>query len=128
MIKKCKVCGKEFTPAARHERVQQICSDECRTKNWCNLAKEPENLKKMRDRQRQKSFTICRICGKQIIRNYDLDRNASTSRLHDECVFEDCRKTILAGKTISHAQQLRLYARGYTIKEFKAEMNEETHE
>ena len=41
--------------------------------------------------------------------------------MHNECVYEDCRKTLEEGKTLSHVQLLRLQARGYTIPEFKEE-------
>jgi hypothetical protein len=38
--------------------------------------------------------------------------------MHDECVYSDCMKVLKEGKKLSNTQIQRLYARGYTLKEF----------
>ena len=42
----------------------------------------------------------------------------STATMHDNCVYSDCMKVLKEGKKLSNTQIQRLYARGYTLKEF----------
>lgn len=86
-----------------------------------------EGRKKCRDRCRAKAITLCALCGKPIKRNYSTGHR-ECSRMHDECVFKDCKNAILSGEKLTRAQSERLYRRGYTVKEFKAEISEEIRE
>lgn len=110
----CTVCGKEYTP----RRYDQLtCSAECRT-----VHNYETKHKRDKDYYTYKPTSKCKICGKTVINSFALNPNRRTSAtMHDECVFEDCRKTLEAGETLNHVQLLRLQARGYTIPEFKEE-------
>lgn len=127
MIKRCIVCGKSFTPVANHSSVQILCSEECRKIRQKERHDTEEFRKKCRDRCRAKAITLCTLCGKPIERNYS-SGHKENCRMHDKCVFEDCKNAILSGEKLTRAQSERLYRRGYTVKEFKVEISEETQE
>lgn len=120
-VVKCKICGKEFQ-TNHHSKI--TCSQECSKKNheeWYKML-SPEGKQKLKERYKKnyQSTSVCRICGKIIEQDMAADRRTQ-KRYHDECVIKDCLSTIYAGKRISQSQQLRLYSRGYTIKELKEE-------
>lgn len=126
ITKKCIICGKEFVPYYGAVKRQKLCQDpECLRIHKDNYARihyqnEREEARfKEKVRHRRKSVVLCRICGRQIIRNTPLELRASTSTMHEECVFRDCVKTIAAGKNLSGMQQQRLYARGWSTKDVK---------
>lgn len=125
MEKICIMCGKPFTPTARHNSVQRTCGPECR---------KLYNNEKSRIRQQDPEFrakklkyyydthtTCCLICGKPIDRIFMEGKLVAKPRLHDECVYADCRNTLLCGKKLDHVQQLRLASKGYGVKEFVKE-------
>ena len=115
-VVKCKICGKEFQ-TNHHSKI--TCSKECSEKNhndWYKTLSSEEKTKA----KKYKPTSVCRICGK-IIEQTVTSTGRTAKRYHDDCVIKDCLSTIYAGKHISHEQQLRLYARGYTIKELKEE-------
>ena len=114
----CVICGKMFEPAPRHKNWQKTCSIECRTIYNKEYDMSDRNLKKRRERYRNTKNAYCRLCGKPIIRKHDVD-NLSTTRMHDSCIYLDCKKTLDSGEILSKAQAERLYYRGWTIKEFK---------
>lgn len=122
MLKTCVVCGKEFTPTARHERTQITCSAECRKQYARDYARarqqKPDVKKRRRSQYYARNKTYCLICGKLIDRVSVTESMTSTARMHDECVLTDCRNSFLCGKRLTHTQQLRLVYRGYSIKEF----------
>lgn len=128
-MKKCVICGKEYEPYAGQETRQKTCSPECRQKYksmYSNEYKKREYVKRasrIRMRKAIEGRTKCRICGKPIFRDWELGR--STKTMHDECVFADIQETIQSGSELSNAQIQRLYARGYTLKEFRKEMREQ---
>lgn len=125
MEKICIMCGKPFIPVARHSRVQRTCGPECR---------KQYNNEKSRIRQQDPEFRVkklkyyydthtihCLICGKPIDRIFIDGKLVAKPRLHDECVYANCRNTLLCGKKLDHVQQLRLASKGYGVKEFVKE-------
>ena len=127
-MKKCVICNKEYKPYAGQETRQKTCSPECRRKYkamYSNEYKKREYVKRasrIRMRKAIEGRTKCSICGKSIYRNWEL--GASTKTMHDECVFADAAETLRAGNELSNVQIQRLYARGYTLKEFREETRE----
>ncbi|WP_407397759.1 hypothetical protein [Treponema sp.] len=117
----CKICGKEFT-TNHHNKL--TCSKECSDRNKNDRYKMMTSEKKQELREyyesRYQPKSICRICGK-VVEQAVLSTRRTSKRYHDDCVIKDCLATIYAGKAISKSQQLRLYSRGYTIKELKEE-------
>lgn len=112
--KSCTVCGRIYIPI-RYDQL--TCSAECR-------AIHNAEIKHSRDKMyyKYKPTSLCKICGKTVVNSYEFNPNRRKSAtMHDECVYEDCRKTLEAGETLNHVQLLRLQARGYTIPEFKEE-------
>lgn len=59
----------------------------------------------------------CKICGKEVKPEYSV-YGPSYRRMHEECIIEDCMKTIDEGKTLSKKQYMRLYTLGYNKTEF----------
>lgn len=119
----CSICGKSFVP---YHSKHVICSKECK-RIYHNRyqqeykEKDPETyLSKRRSKpwyQSRLKPHICDICGKPIERY----RNIHQLR-HDECVLKTCEEILRSGKRLDSAWRQRLYARGYTIKEFVAEV------
>ena len=109
----CVVCGREYTP----RRYDQLtCCKECRTIYILEAKKA-----RYRENYKYKSTAVCKICGKPVINVFKSPYRRASATMHDECVFEDCEKTLREGKTLSHVQHLRLQQRGFTIAEFKEE-------
>lgn len=125
MLKTCVVCGKEFTPAPRHNSTQITCSSECRkqyARDYARVRQQKPDVKKRRqDLYYRRNQTYCLICGKVIDRSTEDNVMPSTARMHEQCVLTDCRNSFLCGKRLTHTQQLRLVYRGYSIKEFFTE-------
>lgn len=128
MEKICIICKKPFTPAPRHNSVQRTCSPECRRiyNNERSLARQhdPENKARRKKQYYDTHKTYCQLCGKVVEHPIYATNNAPTARMHDECVYEDCRRSLLCGSRIGHVQQLRLAYRGYRVKDFIAESTE----
>lgn len=125
MEKTCIICGKQFTPVLRHSTVQVTCGPECR-KIYNNersrlRQQDPEFLAKKQRDYYATHVIRCLICGKPVNRVFLEGRLISKPRLHDECVYADCRNSLLCGKRLDHVQQLRLAAKGYGVKEFVKE-------
>lgn len=127
----CVICGKSFVPYPAKRDTQKTCSSACRkkynskrasAKYYANLEANREKNRTNRRAQRQGS-SICKICGKPIIHSFDL--GDIKVRMHRECIIDDCLQTLKAGKTLTHTQWQRLYARGYTVTEFKTEFANE---
>ena len=122
-MKQCIICGKMFTPALKHATTQLTCSVACRKLYQQEYNRKAEIRARARERGRRNSKTVCLLCGKRINRNPEACvGKLSTSRMHDSCVYEDCARTVLSGKTLTKAQAERLYYRGYTIKAFKNDL------
>lgn len=125
MEKICIICKKPFTPAPRHETVQRTCSEECRRIYNNEYAKAKQRDPAIKARKRKQYYdthkTYCQLCGEVVEHDLTARSNAPTARMHDECVYEDCRRTLMCGKKLNHAQQLRLMYRGYSITDFKDE-------
>lgn len=121
MQKTCIICGKEFTPTARHAATQITCSSACRkqySREYARVRQQKDDVKKRRrDLYYERNKTYCQLCGKLMERSPG-DCMASTARMHDECVLIDCRNSFLCGQRLTHTQQLRLVYRGYSIKEY----------
>ena len=121
MQKTCIICGKEFTPTARHAATQITCSPTCRkqySREYARVRQQKDDVKKRRrDLYYERNKTYCQLCGKLMERSSG-DHMASTARMHDECVLIDCRNSFLCGQRLTHTQHLRLVYRGYSIKEY----------
>ena len=127
MKTECPICGKEFEPKQSN---YSICSPECRKiyarqyqKKYHDenrealLAKkktQPSYLKKLAENRKKQH--LCSICGKPV----QWDRYRHPLR-HDECVLTEIISSVNAGNRITDAQYQQLQARGYSIKEFRAE-------
>lgn len=125
MEKTCIICGNPFTPVPKHSGIQLTCSAECRkTYNYERIRarqRDPEFISKRRKHYYETHQTLCQLCGKVVEHPLTVSSNAPTARMHDECVYEDCRRSLLCGKRLNHVQQLRLMYRGYGISEFEEE-------
>ena len=126
-MNKCVICGKEFEPVYNMKSRQKTCSRECRA----IMIRENSRIYKKQYYVREKHLAymrnhnkkaICRLCGKPIFRDYTVGIIART-QMHDECVFEDCAKTLKAGERLTTAQYQRLASRGYGVREFREEWN-----
>lgn len=122
MEKTCIICGKKFIPAARHETIQLTCGLECRKirNNEKTMARKQDPDIRARNQKRYYDThkTYCVLCGKVVEHVSFMTSNAPTARMHDECVYEDCRRSLMTGYRINHVQQLRLAYRGYGVSEF----------
>lgn len=94
MIKKCKICGKDFD-AQQSNYI--ICSPECRKVNKDAYRKQYENktreyrLQRQREynRKRPKKEVKCSICGKTVKHTFNSDGRLIHYRYHAECVLKD---------------------------------------
>lgn len=122
MKKTCIICGKQFTPVLRHSGIQLTCGPECRKihneERSIIRRHDPEFLAKKHQDYYDTHKTLCLICGKPVNRVFLEGRLISKPRLHDKCVYDDCRNSLLCGKRLDHVQQLRLASKGYGVKEF----------
>ena len=111
--KNCKICKKEFET---NNRRKVCCCSKCADINKRIITKQWNELHGT-DYQRKKrnGCSLCRICGEPMHRDV---HKRSTATMHDECVYSDCMKVLKEGKRLSNTQIQRLYARGYTLKEF----------
>lgn len=125
MEKTCIICGKQFTPVLRHSSVQLTCGPECRKiyngERSRIRQQDPDFLAKKHQYYYGTHKTLCLICGKPVNRVFLEGRLIAKPRLHDECVYADCRNSLLCGKRLDHVQQLRLASKGYGVKEFVKE-------
>lgn len=129
-MKNCIICGKEFEPYYALRNKQVTCgSKKCVTQRNIQYTKSyyaiEENNKRRKLHQRRHGTAYCRICGKKIERNHDLNFRVSNSTMHDECVINDVLETLKKGEKLSSAQVQRIYQRGYTIKELREGLNDE---
>ena len=128
-MNKCIICGKMYEPYHCYGKRQLTCSPECRKTYNRQYAREHartyESLEKQKQRAREKNngHVICRICGKPVYRTFVAGEGSPW--MHFDCVMADCVKTVKAGEKLSWKQMQRLYARGYTIKEFIEEYKDE---
>ena len=127
-VKKCIVCNAEFTPAARNNEKRQICcSPECSKEREKQLTKERQNTDKYKKRakelykKRSKNHTVCRLCGKPTVTG----STGWKSHYHDECILDDCSRTIESGRKLTKAQYNRMYTRGYTIDDLRECVNDD---
>lgn len=123
----CVICGTEFET---DHPTKKLCGEECQKKNKREKAKKwymdninnPEFVEHVRKvaRENYKPAAKCRLCGK-IIEQDVLPTGHTHKFYHDDCVIKDCLSTIYEKKKLTQAQKLRLYSRGYTLKELKEE-------
>ena len=110
----CKICGKEFE--TRYYR-RKCCSPECSKVNAREITRIWNSIHHTEWwRNKNNGKVLCKICGKPIFR---IEGRRSTAQMHDECVFNQCKDVLKAGKKLNGMQGQRLAARGYTIREFK---------
>ena len=121
-IKRCKICGAEFSPVCA---IQRTCSKVCSIENkrilnaqWKIENPERYQAKIEKAKKRYNPSGTCKICGKVINQDFISPTHRSTSQMHDECVFSDCIDTLAKGVHLTKTQIQRLAARGYTMKEF----------
>lgn len=125
MEKTCIICGKQFTPVLRHSGIQLTCGPECRKIYNDERSKirrqNPEFLAKKHQGYYDTHVIQCLICGKPVNRVFLEGRLIAKPRLHDECVYTDCRNSLLCGRRLNPVQQQRLAAKGYGVKDFVVE-------
>lgn len=130
-MNKCVICGKDYEPYVCYGKRQKTCSKECRqayikqcrNNHYYGLTEEQKKKAKMQIREKRNGLVKCIICGKPVFR--ELYEGEPLPRMHEECVKSDCINTINQGKALNKAQQSRLYARGWTITEFREEFKDE---
>lgn len=113
MQKQCVICGQLFTPYLPTR--QRTCSPECRKTDQLNYRHSDIYKQKRKAQYRKKHVALCRICGRPI----DCTKLSRPVHMHDECLFDECKRTLNAGKRLSELQRNRLASRGYTITEFR---------
>ena len=124
----CVICGKEYEPYRCYGKRQLTCSPECRKKYARIYAQNhPKRYEyaasaKARAKKRRNGHVICRICGQPVFRTFAVGEG--TPQMHEECVLEDCRATLMSGGKLNRAQQSRLYSRGWTIGDMKRYVEE----
>lgn len=122
VVKKCIVCEAEFAPAPNHINRQICCSRECRVKRNRQLDKErshTETFKKRRQdeyRRHSMDHTKCRLCGEPTTINLS---TGYKSHYHDECILDDCAKTLRSEQKPTNAQYNRLYYRGFSMEDVR---------
>ena len=122
-LRKCIICGREFVPY-RNMPTHKTCSIECRKEQTRRKNREnyqtfhEEILRKQRSKARRlnNGTVLCRICGRPVYR--DWETKANHGWFHDECIYDDIIETLANGERVSILQRQRLYSRGYTLKEF----------
>ena len=127
-MKTCVICGKEFEPRHNLKERQKCCSAECSAvlkKQIGHIYRETHQseIRAKRKKMRVQHLRDCRcwICGQHIDKPITGER-VSNIRMHDECVYRDAVNTLNSGGQLSDKQKLRLYARGWTVTEFKEEV------
>ena len=125
MEKTCIICGKQFTPVLRHSGIQLTCGPECRKIYNDERSKIRRQNPEFRAKKHQGYYDThviqCLICGKPVNRVFLEGRLIAKPRLHDECVYTDCRNSLLCGRRLNPVQQQRLVAKGYGVKDFVVE-------
>lgn len=125
MKKTCVVCGKEYEVLRScHINRQIYCNKECQRvavlkRQAERFQNDPEYRNRINEsakkwQKKHRKPIICMICGEEMEGN-------TKRRMHDECVYEDCRKMYEAIGDFTVAQIHRLEMRGYTKKEFVEE-------
>lgn len=126
MIKQCMVCGKDFEPRYNLVNRQLCCSKECSkererlysAERYADPVRRENYLERQKELRKQKiKPRKCIICGEDVIPDGYFHRYNHT-KMHDECVFNDCLETLGKGEHLDKTQVQRLAARGYTMKEF----------
>lgn len=125
----CVICGREFEPYVCRPS-QKTCSEECRKvyvrryqrECYKNMTDDIRTRHKLHIREKRNGSVICILCGKPVFRC--VNTAEKFPRMHEECIYRDCAKTLMNGEPLSKAQHSRLYARGWTVTEFKAAMME----
>lgn len=121
MQKTCIVCGKSFEPYPTTAYKQICCSKECgrirRLQRQMEWQKTDIGLQKYREwyRKRTVNKTLCGICGKPT----KAEDTTHKSHFHTECVINEAVEVYKAGQILTDAQYLRLYNRGYTMRDIK---------
>ena len=121
MQKTCIICGALFTPHKNLINRQLCCSPECSIKNRYEINKrwrsKPENVEKRhrKYKERTKDKTVCKICGKPTEAVY----TSHKTHYHDECIVNEAVEVYKSGQNLTDAQYLRLYSRGYTMRDIK---------
>lgn len=118
----CEICGREFEPYYAAVKTQRICSsEECkrefRKKYWKTHSRTEYKIKKKKE-IRAFGCARCRICGEPLRRPEALNERARSTRMHEECILKDCAHTYTATGKLTTTQKQRLYAKGYTLREF----------
>ena len=117
----CLLCGKEFKP---YSRRHVYCSKECcrsevrrKAKEYRQNMSDDDRLTERIKARKHYDCCYCKICGEPIKREFIHDHEKT--QMHEECIINDCRKTLQSGKMLNSCQRMRLYSIGYTVSEFK---------
>ena len=124
----CVICDKKFEPRYNTPN-QKCCSDACRKahhNNYYLSYRDTERYQRAcinsKLKYRENSIVKCKICGKRVIHEFN-EMNSSTSQMHRDCILDEAETILRRGEKLDHKTYLRLYATGYTLKEFKHERN-----
>jgi hypothetical protein len=121
MQKKCIMCGKPFEPYAPLKNKQICCSKECGRMRRLEMQREYEKTGKMKKyraeyyKERTKNKTLCGICGKPTV----AEDTTHKPQYHLECILNESIEAYKSGQILTDAQYLRLYSRGYTMRDIK---------
>lgn len=127
VTKICIICGKEFLSYAPNALQPGICSEQCRHANDKIIrdrffAKHPEKKLEYAARDTRNELVHCRLCGGLI--DIEPDRKKRPI-MHDVCVYDDIIRSIRNHETLSCVQVARLHVRGYTVRSFRADYEDE---
>lgn len=117
----CIICNKPFEPYPPTAYKQICCSKECGRKRRLEMQREYEKtdraLQKHREwyRKRTENKTLCKICEKPTV----AENTAHKPQYHTECVVNEAIEIYKSGQILTDAQYLRLYNRGYTMRDIK---------
>lgn len=134
MIKKCVICGSEFEPRYNLINRQICCSKKCTRQrnlelnNYKYATSEDYRIKRASYQKAKKKAKVhyCKLCGKPIEIEYKVGA-VSKKTMHVECIIADCIETLETKGVLTRKQYQRLYAIGYTLKDFIEDYEVEVH-
>lgn len=131
--KKCKICGKDIEVV--NPRYSTCASPECKRENQrragriCRekrindpVLKEIDRIKSREYQRRKKKPVFCRICGKEMIRNYESGQSFRET-MHTDCILKDCIEEYTQFRRLSTLNVQRLHCRGYDMQMLREIIN-----
>ena len=125
----CKYCGKEFVPF--HPSNQFTCgSAECQYlahKESNNAWYAGKTLANPKVRLRKSGKTLCRICGRPIVRYQAVHTHADCNVKHEGCMILELVNTLLIGDAVTRQQRWWLHNHGYSLEELRHDIVDDTY-